>query len=60
MIYAFDHEDAIIKDFMRGTTAEYSTWDKVKEMHPSHSVVLRGMTKWSEMSQISQIFRFMP
>ena len=45
MIYAFDHEDAIIKDFMLGTTAEYSTWDKVQQMDPSHSVVLRGMTK---------------
>ena len=31
MIYALDHEDAIIKDFMKGTEAEYSTWDKVQE-----------------------------
>ena len=45
MIYALDHEDAIIKDFMRGTEAEYSTWDKVQQTGVDNPVVLRGMTK---------------
>ena len=51
MIYAFDHEDAIIKDFMKGTESEYSTWDKVQQTSVDNPIVLRGMTKGKYIHQ---------
>ena len=51
MIYALDHEDAIIKDFMKGTEAEYSTWDKIQQTSVENPVVLRGMTKGKYIHQ---------
>ena len=51
MIYALDHEDAIIKDFMKGTEAEYSTWDKIQKTSVENPVVLRGMTKGKYIHQ---------
>lgn len=45
MIYAFDQEDAIIKDFMRGVEAKYDSWETVKDSSIDNEVVLRGMSK---------------
>ena len=45
MIYALDHEDRIIQDFMKGTEAEYGVWETVKQTPVNNPVVLRGMTK---------------
>ena len=34
-----------IKDFMKGTESEYSTWDKVQQTSVDNPIVLCGMTK---------------
>lgn len=51
MIYALDHEDAIIQDFMKGIPSEYSTWEKVLETDVSNPIVVRGMTKGKQIQQ---------
>jgi len=43
MFYAFDHEDAIMKDFVIGVQGSYSDWETVKNSHKDNAIILRGM-----------------
>jgi hypothetical protein len=45
MFYAFDKDDAIIKDFLKGVNGEYDTWENIKNGTIDNNVVIRGMTE---------------